>query len=298
MLGVKGYIHPREVEEIRQGLANALFQDCEKIANELKLSLDNYGIADSGEKFSSRGVLSIGEAVRRATIVLWRTDLWRSAVSGYRLFENESLSDDLLTSPVELHLPSATQLHGNSGDILPANAALQAVLISKVSDNAQLAEPHSIFVCPFFIPFVPVMSEPDTSAEDWTYIRPFVIAPDQRFGSAAYVHALLAFMRTKYVSQQQYTFDRAERRRAQKEKRRLPSIRVIYLRQKAAGGDEPHEKHIDWQYQWRVRGHWGQQWYPSIQQHKPTYVGEYLKGPEDKPLKPLNDKQTIYVVSR
>jgi hypothetical protein len=33
-----------------------------------------------------------------------------------------------------------------------------------------------------------------------------------------------------------------------------------------------------------VRGHWRNQWYPSMQAHRPKYIPEHIKGPEDKPL--------------
>jgi hypothetical protein len=33
-----------------------------------------------------------------------------------------------------------------------------------------------------------------------------------------------------------------------------------------------------------VRGHWRQQWYPSIQDHRPVWIAPHRKGPEDAPM--------------
>lgn len=41
---------------------------------------------------------------------------------------------------------------------------------------------------------------------------------------------------------------------------------------------------IDWDHRWPVLGHWRNQWYASIQDHKLIWIVPYIKGPPDKPL--------------
>jgi hypothetical protein len=45
---------------------------------------------------------------------------------------------------------------------------------------------------------------------------------------------------------------------------------------------------------WAVRGHWRQQWYPSIKSNRPVYIHPYLKGPADAPLK---NGSTVWVAT-
>lgn len=41
---------------------------------------------------------------------------------------------------------------------------------------------------------------------------------------------------------------------------------------------------VDWSHRWIVSGHWRNHWFPSQEMHKPKWIEEYQKGPEDKPL--------------
>ena len=53
---------------------------------------------------------------------------------------------------------------------------------------------------------------------------------------------------------------------------------------------------IDWSCQWWVGAHVRQQWYPSLQEHLPVYIAPFLKGPEDKPIKPRSTP--LFAVTR
>jgi hypothetical protein len=62
-----------------------------------------------------------------------------------------------------------------------------------------------------------------------------------------------------------------------------PEVRVVTLRapdSQSGSGVSDREFH----HRWIVRGHWRQQWYPSIQDHRPVWITPHLKGPEDAPL--------------
>lgn len=89
--------------------------------------------------------------------------------------------------------------------------------------------------------------------------------------------------------------DRAARRRAP-EWKPDPVIQVVRLRRvhHAKPGVESEEQ--DWAFRWVVGGHWRQQYYPSLNLHKPKWIGPYIKGPDDKPLKPAHVK--IFAIVR
>lgn len=80
--------------------------------------------------------------------------------------------------------------------------------------------------------------------------------------------------------------ERAARRRwVQAESRPIPDITIIELRRPLnsdSGNDASHD--VNWSHRWLVDGHWREQWHPSIEQHVPTWIAPYVKGPEEKPL--------------
>lgn len=76
-----------------------------------------------------------------------------------------------------------------------------------------------------------------------------------------------------------------------------PLIRVIQLRRSQAhAGHHGDGEPIEWSHQWIVSGHWRQQWYPSLNANQPRWIMPYVKGPEDKPLKPPRAK--VFAVIR
>lgn len=92
--------------------------------------------------------------------------------------------------------------------------------------------------------------------------------------------------------------DRHCRRRAEKAGRECPEfIRVVTLRRmEEARKSVPGGAPVDWQWQWNVIGHWRNQWFPTEQKHKPVFIESYMKGPEDKPIKPPSHK--LFVAAR
>lgn len=63
------------------------------------------------------------------------------------------------------------------------------------------------------------------------------------------------------------------------------SINVVTLRRPKVqeNGDGPG-RHVEWSHRWLVDGHWRQQWYPSIEDHRPVWIAPHVKGPDSKPL--------------
>ncbi len=70
----------------------------------------------------------------------------------------------------------------------------------------------------------------------------------------------------------------------------LPVCRVVRLRRVATGDREQHEMTTgqhEHAYRWWVRGHWRNQWFPSRKMHAPMWIAPHLKGPDDKPVRPI-----------
>lgn len=78
--------------------------------------------------------------------------------------------------------------------------------------------------------------------------------------------------------------ERSERRRCQRSSIRCPDIRVVRLRHSqhgsagTGGGKE-------YSCRWRVAGHWRNQWYPTVEDHRPIWIMDHIKGPDDKPFR-------------
>lgn len=76
-----------------------------------------------------------------------------------------------------------------------------------------------------------------------------------------------------------------------------PIVSVVQLREREHRvRDDTDSGHREYHWRWMVRAHTRQQFYPSIGKHLPVLVGPYLKGPDDKPLKPRT--APIFMVNR
>lgn len=84
----------------------------------------------------------------------------------------------------------------------------------------------------------------------------------------------------------EHTPPRAVRRRAEKAgASKVGRITVVQLRREKREPDEGHvPSPAHYSHRFAVRGHWRNQWYPSIQAHRQKWIAPYIKGGEDKPL--------------
>ena len=122
--------------------------------------------------------------------------------------------------------------------------------------------------------------------------------PDEEWQLRAgnYFGAMCTFLRQKIVVSADVRLDRASRRRLGREHPTMePSVRVVELRAREYAGSSNEPVDVDWACRWIVRGHWRQQWYPSLGIHQPKWVLPYVKGPEDKPLKPSRGRMFAVV---
>ena len=113
-----------------------------------------------------------------------------------------------------------------------------------------------------------------------------------------WLYTALYLMAQKLATTVPHKTDRPTRRRAERMGQQAPPfIKVITLRRLEA--DRAHAsagKEVDWQWQWEVRGHWRNHWYPVENTHKPVFIESYVKGPTDKPFKPSSPK--LFVATR
>ena len=65
----------------------------------------------------------------------------------------------------------------------------------------------------------------------------------------------------------------------------IPTLKVLRLRHaRTTKPDEEPSESRAWTHRWVVSGHWRNQWLPSEDRHRPTWIAPYVKGPDDKPL--------------
>jgi len=82
------------------------------------------------------------------------------------------------------------------------------------------------------------------------------------------------------------TVPREVRRRHKREGYELPRYSVIRLRRKKTITPKDDEVEKKWRLNYRTltRGHWRQQWFPSLQTHRQIWIDEFIRGPEDAEL--------------
>ena len=77
----------------------------------------------------------------------------------------------------------------------------------------------------------------------------------------------------------------------------IPSlVQVITLRRLEQQLKKGQSVPVDWQWRWMVGWHWRKQYFPSTGEHKYIIIDSYMKGPDDKPVKPPASR--IYVARR
>lgn len=91
-------------------------------------------------------------------------------------------------------------------------------------------------------------------------------------------------MQQTLASTTEATFDRATRRRLQRQDITASPVRIVTLRHTTKEQHQTSAAEREYHHQWIVRGHWRQQYYPSRDVHRPLWIAPHVKGPEGKPL--------------
>lgn len=98
--------------------------------------------------------------------------------------------------------------------------------------------------------------------------------------------SMLSFIQQRILVTSRHITSRATRRRAEAAKRQAEAeVSVVKLRRVVHHAHEGEGVPVEWNCQWIVRGHWRDQWYPSMTRNQPVWIRPYVKGPEDKPLR-------------
>jgi hypothetical protein len=108
--------------------------------------------------------------------------------------------------------------------------------------------------------------------------------------------SFFAFIRQECVTIQNQPAARPIRRHLPKTYTAEPIIKVIQLRRRSTATNGDESVSVDYSCRWLVRGHWRNQFYPGSKSHRPRYIQPYVKGPDDKPLKPT--KSSLFAVVR
>lgn len=203
---------------------------------------------------------------------------------------------------------------GNTGRL-----ALKAIAWQYYYDRSRRIVPETPEGCPG-IAFYPFGDIVDESANPKTHIYPlsalmwnFGETDEQavdtlggadeaaKFESRCFYRILaasLVFINQKILTTTAMRADRATRRRLNVERfKDEPLIRVVEMRRREHQSTTSGEHDaVEWACQWVVSGHWRQQWYPSLNVYQPKWIMPYVKGPDDKPLKPPRAK--VFAVVR
>jgi hypothetical protein len=115
-----------------------------------------------------------------------------------------------------------------------------------------------------------------------------------------WTYAALHLMNQRLATTVQSPLNRAMRRQGSPLIARYPPfVKVVTLRrleEEREKAERDGENPVEWNWQWEVRGHWREQYYPSTKEYKTIFIEAYIKGPNDKPLKPPGHK--IFIAKR
>jgi len=122
--------------------------------------------------------------------------------------------------------------------------------------------------------------------------------PEAATAKIALVMAFLLFIQQRIFIPERALIDRPTKRRyTQATGSEVPVLKIIQLRKALPSYDGGHDSNpVDWSCQWLVKGHWRNQWYGTLNDHRPKWITAYKKGPDDKPFRV--HKQSMNVVNR
>ncbi len=144
---------------------------------------------------------------------------------------------------------------------------------------------HVLFVTDPELPII----YPIPGGED----RVLLPSAPKKYGLSSY--AVWRFLDSPIVGTTPMRFSRAERHRMKKLTPREWGPLLVTLR-RAQNSAATTPEATDWSCRWIVSGHWRNQWCPSTETHRATWIAPYVKGPDDKPLHTPGAK--LFVVKR
>jgi len=115
--------------------------------------------------------------------------------------------------------------------------------------------------------------------------------PEESLTPTTQILGMLAFINSPFIDTSSHAMPRTIRRELQRTgNSQLADLQttVVTLRRKQAttSKNENGEETQEWSARWWVSGHIRAQWYPSLKAHKLIFIAPYIKGPENKPIRP------------
>lgn len=288
---------PEAALEVKRDILDALKTSLPEVIAKAKWA-GNAEVLDSS-------LFRLTAAIEQAEIVLWEPELWVAAISGCSVFASGVDAQFIRDTKPQLWM-TTSRYDGEWGlpedASVPADANLLALALVEVEGERVEREPLTgapfteakrgaafclIFELPGEVPILRLLPP----------IFPEEPIPDYLTALVAAAH----FMRLPLVRTEEVKPPHHVRRRAEREKRKLSKVHVIYLRRlrkekKAQETEERSGEEREYNWQWLVGAHWRMQPYPSLGISKRIWIAPYFKGPIDKPFKPPGAK--LYKVSR
>jgi hypothetical protein len=231
-------------------------------------------------------------------IYLWEKDLYNEIATKApkEIFAQKPLTRDLLITPNQLWIPSTSVslLWDKMEDQeikMPHYYHMDAVLII----SRGIAEAiNQIVILGLFLVYVetPEFQNAKTIEDVVPRFRGAKLEIGKCHPEIFQTLAGLHFMKQPFCTIERHRPERMVRREAKRKKQPEPQpINTISLRKKVTKYDQLNkDSEIDWQWRWLVSGHWRDQYYPSKHTNEPIFIQPYIKGPEDKPLKPISER--------
>lgn len=278
--------------------------------------------ADASHTYVENSIATIPDALKGASIVLWTEDMWNAGVSGCETFTDKILDRetvnlnpapsvwmwDHVSTGIRLPIPIDFQLPDDYKGNIACIYLCQTVRITEDSPHmsAYGRTPlrmhyneiddslHKGDIQNIGLRFVFVFRS-QNSVIPILRCLPCIYIGDKISDYQAMLIAALKFMHIDIIVKEPVRPQRQYRRRAERENRKLQEVHTIYLRRlkhmdKKHVENDGEGEHVKREYscQWLVggsTGFWRDQWYPSLQIHKPVYIAPYLKGNPDHPFK-------------
>lgn len=275
-----------------------------------------WGVEGNTERYDEEIGRFLNYAAQLSSVVLWENELWATAQAGNEAFVRTSITqqemDELLPGGAQLWLfrhPWPVEDGDNvwSDFELDGPASQIGFLVCKMRGKEE-SWPWAIghgWIFQLYQPLEGLPPGDETVAALMPRFRVFspYVAGEPITGKDANIIAGLKFLSSNLVrvSKARSSFSRQVQRYRVRKGNPVPdvsSVGVVELRRTVYRdrSDPKDRQHIDWQHQWIVRGHWRKQWFPGKEKHSPVFIQPYVKGPDDKPLKP--PRESVYLVKR
>jgi hypothetical protein len=235
-------------------------------------------------------------ALKEVELVLWHNDLYEAAVRGSDVFMGTAPTvEDIPTAP-QLWMfaqpywlnPSFSEKHE---DTLAIGGA--CLLEGYFVFPAEARDGKGLLVGM-------IMVRPGSPVVRYEPVLRFLRIADRGHPIGWPVNEVMAacrLMRLPLAGREVHRLPRQQRRALEREGRPPQDVQVIVLRRELAPREEQErDGGVDWSCHWLVKGHWRQQWHPSLGEHRPIYIDAHLKGDFSKPFRP--PRQKLYVVAR